>query len=474
MTKDQEDYYKSAVDNSIKSLIDSQNDTGDVDGLFEDLDHKHTPANDVNDVDDDDSNGANGERLRGGSRRKSRKDINYAFFDSGSRQSKSMSLMKDEGKTRKVYADESSDEEGDGETEATDDWYEQVSRMTSERERKKTVIQAPAPKTGNHVRLQTRNIMMLLRKVCNHPFLINYEQSEMAKPTERVVNVCGKMMILDQMLVQLKKKGHKVLIFSQMTQMLDIIADYLDFRGFDHSRLDGSMKMEDRQEHIHSFNTDPERFVFLLSTRAGGLGLNLMTADTVIIYDSDWNPQCDLQAQDRAHRMGQKNPVIVYRFITANTIDQKIVERAAAKRRLEKMVIRKGRFQNGDPNVEKQQKMAISPHELLSLLQSRDQELEIRTSKIRGSKGKVNWTLSDGECDQLLDRSDLYVRWEEERKKRQQGYVASSKTDEDVQGQADQSVSGEAVKEETLENRISNGIFAVVETSSGITAEDLA
>ena len=101
--------------------------------------------------------------------------------------------------------------------------------------------------------------MMLLRRVCNHPFLINYEHSEMEKPTERIVNLCGKMMILDQMLVQLKKKGHKVLIFSQMTQMLDIIADYLDFRGFEHSRLDGSMKMEDRQDHIHSFNTDPER-----------------------------------------------------------------------------------------------------------------------------------------------------------------------------------------------------------------------
>merc|ERR1719447_2487779 len=199
--------------------------------------------------------------------------------------------------------------------------------------------------------------------------------------------------------------------------MLDIIADYLEFRGFEHSRLDGTMGMQDRQEHIHAFNTDPERFVFLLSTRAGGLGLNLMTADTVIIYDSDWNPQCDLQAQDRAHRMGQKRPVMVYRFITANTIDQKIVERAAAKRRLEKMVIKKGRFQDGDQsNVKKNS--AISPQELLDLLQSRDQDMEIRTSKTRTTKEKVNWTLSEKECDQLLDRSDLYVKWEEDRKQR--------------------------------------------------------
>ena len=106
-----------------------------------------------------------------------------------------------------------------------------------------------------------RNIMMLLRRVCNHPFLVDHPRSEMENPTCQIVNICGKMMLLDQMLVRLKQKGHKVLIFSQMTQLLDIIADYLDFRGFDHSRLDGSMKMEDRQEHIQAFNTDPERYV---------------------------------------------------------------------------------------------------------------------------------------------------------------------------------------------------------------------
>ena len=101
--------------------------------------------------------------------------------------------------------------------------------------------------------------MMLLRKVCNHPFLIDYPRSEIDNPSCKIVNICGKMMILDQMLVKLKKRGHKVLIFSQMTMMLDIIADYLEFRGFEHSRLDGSMSMELRQEHIHAFNTDPER-----------------------------------------------------------------------------------------------------------------------------------------------------------------------------------------------------------------------
>merc|ERR1711988_291654 len=99
--------------------------------------------------------------------------------------------------------------------------------------------------------------------------------------------------------------------------------------------------MEDRQRQMDEFNTNPDVGVFLLSTRAGGLGINLVGADTVIIYDSDWNPQADLQAQDRCHRIGQTRPVMVYRFVTANTIDQKIVERAAAKRKLEKMVILK-------------------------------------------------------------------------------------------------------------------------------------
>jgi len=438
--------------------------------VFVDPPSSSTPAKnkDVedNDVVADRSNG----------RRKSRKDINYAFFDSGERQAKSMNILKEDKaarrKRRKVYADESSDDEGasddDEKDGATDDWYEQVSRMTSEREQKKVEI-TESVKTGNLVRLQLRNVMMLLRRVCNHPFLIDHPLIEMEKPTAKIVNVCGKMMLLDQMLVKLKQKGHKVLIFSQMTQLLDIIADYLDFRGFDHSRLDGSMKMEDRQQHIHTFNTDPERFVFLLSTRAGGLGLNLMTADTVIIYDSDWNPQCDLQAQDRAHRMGQKRPVMVYRFITVNTIDQKIVERAAAKRRLEKMVIRKGRFQDAAQGAEK--KSAISPKELLELLQSRDQEMEIRTSKVRASKGNVNWTMSEAECDQLLDRSDLYVRWEEDRKRRS----AAQKEDDDAEAAADEENRRTEMEAEPVDRPAvsGNGIFAVVETTCGVSADDL-
>lgn len=124
---------------------------------------------------------------------------------------------------------------------------------------------------------------------------------------------------------------------------------------------------------MHSFNTDPDVFIFLVSTRAGGLGINLTAADTVIIYDSDWNPQSDLQAQDRCHRIGQTKPVVVYRLVTANTIDQKIVERAAAKRKLEKLIIHKNHFKGGQSGLN-QSKNFLDPKELMELLKSRDYE----------------------------------------------------------------------------------------------------
>merc|ERR1712083_142490 len=168
------------------------------------------------------------------------------------------------------------------------------------------------------------------------------------------------------------KQGHKVLVFSQMTRLLDILSDYLHYRNMKFARLDGSMHFEDRQENIDRFNNDPEYGVFLLSTRAGGLGINLTAADTVIIYDSDWNPQQDLQAQDRAHRIGQTNPVMVYRLVTANTIDEKIVERAAAKRKLEKLVIHSKKFKSQDKKGLNDTLGAISPQELLKLLNSKD------------------------------------------------------------------------------------------------------
>ncbi|POI25179.1 hypothetical protein CIB84_011071 [Bambusicola thoracicus] len=224
-----------------------------------------------------------------------------------------------------------------------DDLEKLINRTQEEVVKERPVIEVSMP-MDSEVNLKLQNIMMLLRKCCNHPYLIEYPldpATQQFKVDEDLVKNSGKFLLLDRMLPELKKRGHKVLMFSQMTMMLDILMDYCYLRGFKFSRLDGSMSYSDREENMHQFNNDPEVFLFLVSTRAGGLGINLTAADTVIIYDSDWNPQSDLQAQDRCHRIGQTKPVVVYRLVTANTIDQKIVERAAAKRKLEKLIIHK-------------------------------------------------------------------------------------------------------------------------------------
>lgn len=128
---------------------------------------------------------------------------------------------------------------------------------------------------------------------------------------QKLLRGSGKLLLLDKLLCRLKETGHRVLIFSQMVRMLDILAEYLQRRHFPFQRLDGSIKGEIRKQALDHFNAEGSQdFCFLLSTRAGGLGINLATADTVIIFDSDWNPQNDLQAQARAHRIGQKNQVI--------------------------------------------------------------------------------------------------------------------------------------------------------------------
>ncbi|KAK1350994.1 SWI/SNF2-like chromatin-remodeling complex ATPase [Hamiltosporidium tvaerminnensis] len=185
------------------------------------------------------------------------------------------------------------------------------------------------------------NIVCQLRKCCNHPYL--FDGAEPGPPfttDEHLVENCGKMVILDKLLKNLKTKESRILIFSQMSRMLDILEDYCIFREFDYCRIDGSTSTDDRTAAIDEFNSDgSKKFVFLLTTRAGGLGINLATADIVIIYDSDWNPQMDLQAQDRAHRIGQKKQVFVYRFITEKTIEERIIQRSLQKLKLDEVLV---------------------------------------------------------------------------------------------------------------------------------------
>ncbi|CAH8545043.1 unnamed protein product [Dicrocoelium dendriticum] len=195
-------------------------------------------------------------------------------------------------------------------------------------------------------RVRLLNILMQLRKCCNHPYLFDgLEPGPPFTTDQHLVDNCGKMMLLDKLLARLKEQGSRVLIFSQMTRMLDILEDYCLWRGHEYCRLDGSTKHEDRQVYIDEYNRPSStKFVFMLSTRAGGLGINLATADVVIIYDSDWNPQVDLQAMDRAHRIGQTKTVRVFRMITENTVEERIILRAEMKLRLDNLVIQQGRL----------------------------------------------------------------------------------------------------------------------------------
>lgn len=192
------------------------------------------------------------------------------------------------------------------------------------------------------------NKLMQLRKICNHPFVFPAIE-DMINPSHQnndlIWRVCGKFELLDRILPKFRATGHRVLMFFQMTQIMDIMEDFLRFRGMKYMRLDGDTKADDRTLLLKDFNAeDSPYFVFLLSTRAGGLGLNLQTADTVIIFDTDWNPHQDLQAQDRAHRIGQKNEVRILRLITSDSIEEYILEKAHQKLDIDGKVIQAGKF----------------------------------------------------------------------------------------------------------------------------------
>ncbi|XP_061676173.1 chromodomain-helicase-DNA-binding protein 4a isoform X3 [Syngnathoides biaculeatus] len=200
---------------------------------------------------------------------------------------------------------------------------------------------------GNQVSLL--NVVMDLKKCCNHPFLFPGAAMEAPKlpngmyDGSSLIKAAGKLMLLQKMMRKLKDGGHRVLIFSQMTKMLDLLEDFLENEGYKYERIDGSITGGMRQEAIDRFNAPgAQQFAFLLSTRAGGLGINLATADTVIIYDSDWNPHNDIQAFSRAHRIGQNKKVMIYRFVTKASVEERITQVAKKKMMLTHLVVRPG------------------------------------------------------------------------------------------------------------------------------------
>ncbi|KAF1744322.1 hypothetical protein MXB_74 [Myxobolus squamalis] len=263
--------------------------------------------------------------------------------------------------------------------------------------------------TSNKPPRMLMNTIMQLRKVCNHPFLFQHIENKLIQHFSHIPDpihspliyrVSGKFELLDRILPKLKARNHRCLIFCQMTQLMTLLEDYLNFAGYTYLRLDGTTKSDDRGLLLTQFNApDSQYFIFILSTRAGGLGLNLQSADTVIIFDSDWNPQQDLQAQDRAHRIGQKNEVRVLRLMTINSVEEKILAAARYKLNLDEKVIQAGMFNQS--STSKQRKAFLE-----AILDSDNL-----------NEGEENEAPDDDTLNQMISRSeeeyDFYQKMDE-------------------------------------------------------------
>jgi ATP-dependent DNA helicase len=266
--------------------------------------------------------------------------------------------------------------------------------------------------------LSQTNKQMNQRKNANHPFLFG----EPIDPNSGVhlgtahpqllVRASGKFALLDRMLERLHKDKHQVLIFSQMTALLNVIEDYLLWRKWKYCRIDGSTNIDERQKQMDTFNaektggadggrndSDDRHFVFLLSTRAGGLGINLATADTCIIFDSDWNPHQDAQAQDRCYRIGQNRPVAVYRLLTVNSVDVEMMEAQMSKNKLARMAITGGDFRKAGVRS----KGEFSTENLSVMLEDDIKDLQAKGGDIESIK------INDDEFDSIMDRKKLFA-----------------------------------------------------------------
>lgn len=230
----------------------------------------------------------------------------------------------------------------------------------------------------------------------------------------RFVTDSGKLAKLDELLGKLKEGGHRVLLYFQMTRMIDLMEEYLTYRNYKFCRLDGSTKLEDRRDTVADFQSIPDIFVFLLSTRAGGLGINLTAADTVIFYDSDWNPTIDSQAMDRAHRLGQTRQVTVYRMITRGTIEERIRRRALQKEEVQRVVISGGAGAQVDFNTRSKENrtkdiaMWLADDDQAAEIEKKEAEIKEREEKGGlATKGKKKATTSTKKVKELsLD--DMY------------------------------------------------------------------
>ncbi|KAM7006205.1 LOW QUALITY PROTEIN: chromodomain-helicase-DNA-binding protein 6 [Tautogolabrus adspersus] len=291
------------------------------------------------------------------------------------------------------------------------------------------------------------NTMMELRKCCNHPYLITGAEEKILESFRKchspdaldfqlqaMIQAAGKLVLIDKLLPKLLAGGHKVLVFSQMVRCLDILEDYLIQRRYTYERIDGRVRGNLRQAAIDRFcKPDSDRFVFLLCTRAGGLGINLTAADTCIIFDSDWNPQNDLQAQARCHRIGQSKAVKVYRLITRNSYEREMFDKASLKLGLDKAVLqdinRKGSL-NGVQQLsklevedllkkgaygalmdEEDEGSKFCEEDIDQILQRRTQTITIQSEGKGSTFAKASFVSSGNRTDISLDDPNFWQKW---------------------------------------------------------------
>lgn len=236
----------------------------------------------------------------------------------------------------------------------------------------------------------------------------------------RFITDAGKLAKLDELLVDLKKNDHRVLVYFQMTKMMDLMEEYLTFRQHKYIRLDGSSKLDDRRDLVHDWQTKPEIFVFLLSTRAGGLGINLTAADTVIFYDSDWNPTIDSQAMDRAHRLGQTKQVTVYRLLAKGTIEERMRDRAKQKEQVQQVVMEgKSMINKKEEAANKKKDVAFlllggdDPSEGATVTEETSKEQTPASEEPKKKKKKLAKTAKFGDTGALLNTATLEEMYHE-------------------------------------------------------------
>ncbi|TSZ40535.1 Chromodomain-helicase-DNA-binding protein 6 [Bagarius yarrelli] len=291
------------------------------------------------------------------------------------------------------------------------------------------------------------NTMMELRKCCNHPYLITGAEEKILDSFKKkhnpeapdfqlqaMIQAAGKLVLIDKLLPKLIAGGHKVLVFSQMVRCLDILEDYLIQRRYTYERIDGRVRGNLRQAAIDRFcKVDSDRFVFLLCTRAGGLGINLTAADTCIIFDSDWNPQNDLQAQARCHRIGQSKAVKVYRLITRNSYEREMFDKASLKLGLDKAVLQDINRKGSLNGVQQLSKMEVEDllrkgaygalmdeedegskfceEDIDQILQRRTQTITIQTEGKGSTFAKASFVSSGNRTDISLDDPNFWQKW---------------------------------------------------------------